>query len=136
MADHSSVTGYPHDGQDGSDESFGRLQGQAARCSPAAAYPNREHEVADSAARRRALHCIEQIRGDLDVLERRLKQGGSTVSADGADGHRVAGLVYDLGLNLQALETLRDVREWHAADLADDRRSRRRSTTALDDRCR
>jgi hypothetical protein len=82
-------------------------------------YPNREHQNADQAATRRALHCLDGIESDVTILRRRLTQTGSTVSVDGADSGGLALRVRDLTEYLTVLETLRDVREWHALDQRD-----------------
>ncbi len=76
-------------------------------------YPNREHENADRAAMRRALHTLEGIRGEANDLHLRLSRD-QRVDAD--DAQVISGKVRDLTGYLAELATLRDVREWHAAD--------------------
>ncbi len=75
-------------------------------------YPNKEHEAADKAAVRRALHCLENIEADVAILRRRLTKTGSTVHIEGADVRGIAGQVNQLTEYVTILETLRDVREW------------------------
>lgn len=94
-------------------------------------YPNREHEQADRAARRRALTAILHLTEELTTLTHRLDDPRAQV--DGSETQRLTTLTRDLtehltilGRSLDAiemyssLETLRGVREWHAADQAGD----------------
>lgn len=79
-------------------------------------YPNREHQVADAAAFRRAARAIDDIAAEIAVLKHKLHTSAGETRLDGDDTQRITGLVRDLTLNLAILGTLRDVREWHAAD--------------------
>lgn len=81
-------------------------------------YPNREHRVADEAALRRALASLESIETAAGIVRQKLlRRPDAWVDRDGARLLAVA--VGQLTENLQILETLREVRGWHAADLAD-----------------
>ena len=77
------------------------------------AYPNREHQNADKAATRRALKALDEIIDHARLVRRRVENGAS----DGSDTHILSDEVRKLTVNLGILEALRDVREWHAADL-------------------
>lgn len=79
-------------------------------------YPNPEHERADKAARRRALRNLDNIEAEIAIIRRRVTQTGSTVQPDGDDTQVMASNVRDLTVNLAALSTLAEVREWAAAD--------------------
>jgi hypothetical protein len=79
-------------------------------------YPNREHRAADEAARRRAVASLEQIETEAKNLAANLAGGWSPM---GADARHLAETVTRLGEALTVLETLRDVREWHALDQRD-----------------
>lgn len=79
-------------------------------------YPNCEHENADKAARRRALSGLRGIIEDAQALVRRI-EGDHAV--DGADARRLTDKGIDVAINLAAMETLREVREWHGADQAE-----------------
>lgn len=76
-------------------------------------YPNRKHESADKAARRRAETALADLAGEAALLRRALK-GGRNV--DGLDVRRLSELMLSLTRDLSVIGTLRDVREWHAAD--------------------
>jgi hypothetical protein len=78
-------------------------------------YPNREHQAADQAAMRRALKALTDIKGEAEDLHLRLSRD-QRVDAD--DAQTITGKVRDLIGYLAELATLRDVREWHAADQA------------------
>lgn len=78
-------------------------------------YPNREHKNADEAARRRALAGLRDIVEDAQALFRRIENG---YEPHGTDAQRLADKAVAITVSLSALETLRDVREWHAADTA------------------
>jgi hypothetical protein len=80
-------------------------------------YPNHEHENADKAARRRALRGLRDIIEDAEALARRIETG---YEPHGTDAQRLADKAVSIAANLSALETLRDVREWHAADKAEE----------------
>lgn len=85
-------------------------------------YPNREHENADKAARRRALRALETITSEAETLQRALRLQptlpgpGRRVDAD--DTQVMSAAVQQLTGYLAELGTLHDVREWHAADAA------------------
>lgn len=78
-------------------------------------YPNREHEAADKAAMRRSLAALSSIISEANDLHYRLSQD-QRVDAD--DAQTINSKVRDLTGYLAELGTLRDVREWHAADQA------------------
>lgn len=80
-------------------------------------YSNREHQNADQAARRRALTAIDHMKQELSSLERRITYSGTHV--DASETQRLASLVRDLTEYLAVQETLREVREWDAADQAE-----------------
>ncbi len=79
-------------------------------------YPNREHQVAVQSAHRRALRNLETIKSLGAALTSRLNAGHPV---DGSEARGIAEANIRLTENLQILETLREVREWHSADLAD-----------------
>lgn len=79
------------------------------------AYPNREHENTDKAARRRALQALSDIEGEVAFLRKRINDG----IADGDDTSTLAQRAVDVTRQFGRLEALRDVREWHAADNKD-----------------
>jgi hypothetical protein len=79
-------------------------------------YPNREHQNADRGAHRRALANLETIAAAAGIVRQKLEQG---YTCDGSDARLMAVSVGQLTENLQILETLRDVREWHALDQRD-----------------
>jgi hypothetical protein len=79
-------------------------------------YPNREHQVADEAARRRALAALDHITDEAEGRRQRILAGRPT---DGDDTQTLTSLVRDLTVHLTVLGTLRDAREWHAADQAE-----------------
>lgn len=78
-------------------------------------YPNREHYNEDKAARRRAGARLDLIATELAMLRKRIE----TEQADGADTATITTLVRDLSENFAIIGTLRQVREWHAADAAE-----------------
>ena len=79
------------------------------------AYPNHEHELADKAARRRAITALEELAEQSGIMQRRLERG---FDADGDDSQRLHGAVREVTQNLSIPGVLREVREWHAADMA------------------
>lgn len=81
-------------------------------------YPNREHENADKAARRCALKALDGIESEMLSLRRRLTYNDRN-APDGDETQRIAALTRDLIQHLSILGALREVREWHAADLAE-----------------
>lgn len=81
-------------------------------------YPNREHENADKAARRRALKALETIKDEVQILSGTLALG-STARIDADAAQTIAGKVRDLAGYLAELGTLYDVREWDAIDRTD-----------------
>jgi hypothetical protein len=78
-------------------------------------YPNREHEREDHAARRRALAALRHLTDEAEILAARIASG----IVDGDDSQRISDLARDLTQHLSILGTLRQVREWHAADTAE-----------------
>ena len=80
------------------------------------AYPNREHENADKAARRRAVKALEGIAEETAILSRKLANG---IRVDGDDSQTINGLVSALTVQLSVLGALHEVREWDAADRAE-----------------
>jgi hypothetical protein len=80
-------------------------------------YPNREHERADKAARR-ALQAVDDITEQLALLRRTLDVPDRRVDADTGQG--LAEQVRKLTGFLAEMGTLYDVREWHAADRAEE----------------
>lgn len=82
-------------------------------------FPNREHEKADNAARRRAGKALDEIESEIGILRHKLARTGRADTTDGDDSQLIASKVRDLIQHLTALGVLRDVREWHAADMAE-----------------
>jgi hypothetical protein len=76
-------------------------------------YPNREHENTDKASRRRALQALSDIEGEVARLRKRVERD----LADGDDTSTLAQRAADVTRQFGRLEALRDVREWHAADI-------------------
>ena len=76
-------------------------------------YPNREHEAADRAARRRTLNTLEAIVSEAALIRQRVDNGRPV---DGDNTQMLSSLVRGLTGYLAELGTLRDVREWDAAD--------------------
>lgn len=83
----------------------------------ATGYPNREHENADKAARRRTLKAAGDLIQAAALIAKRVELG----IAEGGDTSRLAGLARDLTEHVAVLGALRDVREWHAAGQAEER---------------
>ena len=79
-------------------------------------YPNREHENADKTARQQAIAALDAILGDAEILKRRLANGTYT---DVSDATSLTSEADAVAHHLAVLDTLRDVREWHAADQAE-----------------
>jgi hypothetical protein len=79
------------------------------------AYPNREHEKADKAAARRALNSLAAIEEQVRILRAKIE---SRHTVYGSDAGHITDNARNLTEHLQTLEVLRDVREWHAADMA------------------
>jgi len=79
------------------------------------AYPNKEHERADEGARRRAMDALTELAGEAALLRRRLADGRNP---DYTDAESLERLVRKLTRDLSVLGTLREVREWDAADKA------------------
>jgi len=84
-------------------------------------YPNREHERADKAARRRAITALDDIIADARMLQRRLEGDGYALG--GSDVQNIVSKAVAAAVQFSALETLSDVREWHAADQATEARA-------------
>jgi hypothetical protein len=78
-------------------------------------YPNREHENTVNSATRRALSALDAISENVDLIRGKLA-AGTVDAADARYLQEQAGRMFEY---LTTLETLRDVRDWHAADLAD-----------------
>ncbi len=78
-------------------------------------YPNREHENADKAAKRRASKALTDIAYEVNILGRRLEAG----TVDGGDTNILSDRVRQLTQHLSTLAALREVREWHAIDQAE-----------------
>lgn len=83
-------------------------------------YPNREHANADKAARRRAFQALADIEREVTFLRRRIE--GDV--ADGDDTSTLNQRAADITRHMSVLESFRDVREWHAADQAEEAASR------------
>jgi siroheme synthase (precorrin-2 oxidase/ferrochelatase) len=80
-------------------------------------YPNREHENADRAARRRAISALTSMSDEAMEFAAKLQAGVSTPYA--SDAQKFQHWTSQLLENLTILETLREVREWRAADEAE-----------------
>lgn len=78
-------------------------------------YPNREHQKADEAAKRRALKALDDIEAEAKLLRRVISDNRRV---DGDDSRAIAGIVRDLTVHLSILGALYEVREWDAADKA------------------
>jgi hypothetical protein len=79
-------------------------------------YPNREHANADKNARQQAIAALDDIARDAEILRRRLAAGSYT---DVSDGTTLAAKAGEVGRRLAVIATLREVREWDAADKAE-----------------
>lgn len=77
-------------------------------------YPNREHANADKAARRRAITALGNLITDAQAMAKRLNDPDATIYME--DGRRFQDSSDRAAAELTRLETLREVREWHAAD--------------------
>jgi hypothetical protein len=78
-------------------------------------FPNREHEKADNAARRRATTAIDNIVEEVLQLRKTLERGPE----HRLDGDDAQALMYNCGQlvgHLGEVGALYDVREWYAAD--------------------
>jgi hypothetical protein len=80
-------------------------------------YPNREHQNADLAARRRALSSLDIIEAEVSLMRGKLNRDDTYV--DGSDTQILMTAVRNLTERVATIETLRDVREWHALDQRD-----------------
>jgi len=80
-------------------------------------YPNREHQNADAAARRRALAALDHMVNEAEILRQRIERR----QADGDDTQRIANLARDITQHVSILGVLREVREWHAIDQTETR---------------
>lgn len=80
-------------------------------------YPNREHEQADKTARQQAIEALDAIAGDAAVLRRRLAKG---TYADVSDAQSLVAKAVEVTRRLAVPDTLGRVREWHAADQAEE----------------
>jgi hypothetical protein len=79
------------------------------------AYPNREHENEDRTARQQAIEALDALAGDAAILRRRLSNG---TYADVTDAESLIAKAGQVAHRLAVLDTLRQVREWHAAGTA------------------
>jgi hypothetical protein len=79
-------------------------------------YPNREHRKEDETARRQAMASLQDIIDNAKTLERRLANGTYT---DVSDAQTLVAKSAEVTRRLAVLDTLRLVREWHAADQAE-----------------
>ena len=77
-------------------------------------YPNREHRSLDMQARQRARRALLAIAEDAEAIRRRLNDPAAYI--DSSDTRRMAEEVATLAGQLNTLEVLRQVRQWHAAD--------------------
>ena len=77
-------------------------------------YPNREHQDADEAARRRALAALDDIQKEAAWLRKRIAGG----FADGDDTSTFAERAADVIRCVGVLGAFRQVRAWHAAGQA------------------
>lgn len=75
-------------------------------------YPNREHKVADEAAKRRALAALDHMVQEIETLRTRITRD----IGDGDDSQRLSSLMRDVTQHISILGALRDVRAWHALD--------------------
>ena len=80
-------------------------------------YPNREHQREDETARQRAVADLQDIINDAKTLQRRLANGTYT---DVSDAQTLVARAAEVTRRLAVLDTLRQVREWHAADQAEE----------------
>lgn len=80
-------------------------------------YPNREHQTLERSARRRAAHLLGQMEAQAKVLRAKVASDHSYV--DAADAGWAQEMAGKLREQLTIIETLREVREWHKADVAD-----------------
>lgn len=81
-------------------------------------FPNREHMKADQAARRRALKALDSISDEIQLMRVILGRGPDT-RMDAQNADVMQSKLHDLTGYLAELGTLHDVREWHAADQAE-----------------
>lgn len=79
-------------------------------------YPNRETWNKDRAAKLHALSALATIEEHAATLKRRIEGGYEPY---GSDAHRFTDSVTQLTVAFTTTETLRDVREWHALDVAE-----------------
>jgi hypothetical protein len=80
-------------------------------------YPNREHQNADRAARRRAGAALSGIEAEVATLRRLL--ANPEASPDEDDTQLIASHVRDLTGHLGRMGALHEAREWAAADRAE-----------------
>lgn len=85
---------------------------------PEVTYPNREHKAADQTAVRRALHTLEGITANCEILRKRLT-GASPATVSMEDARGIIDRAGQLAELFARIETLRDVREWADADAAE-----------------
>ncbi len=77
-------------------------------------YPNREHQREDETARQQAMAGLQSIIDDAKTLQRRLANG---IYTDVSDAQTLVARAAEVTRRLAVLDTLRQVREWHAADV-------------------
>jgi hypothetical protein len=94
-----------------------RRTARPANTAAGAVYPNREHRNADRASRRHAAIALHELQGMALRLAQKLDTGSSEFEATDAD--RLAEQVGKARAAFAELAILRDVREWHAADVAE-----------------
>lgn len=80
-------------------------------------YPNKESFVAAKGARRRALSALDSLEEDAVALKRRIEH--AAYGPYGSDAQRFMGDALKLAVEFAAMELMRDVLEWHAADKAE-----------------
>jgi hypothetical protein len=93
-----------------------RRTARPANTAAGAVYPNREHRNADRAARRHAHVALHELEGMALRLRQKLDTGSSEF--EGSDADRLAEQAGKARTAFAEIAILRDVREWHAADLA------------------
>jgi hypothetical protein len=81
-------------------------------------YPDREHQNADATARRRALAAVAALTDELNLMRAALERGPE-YRVDTEMAQVISAKAQTLSGFLGELSALYDVREWHAADLAE-----------------
>lgn len=85
-------------------------------------YPNREHQVAEKIARRRAQQALDDLAQHAQSLRNLLDSKDADVSAGDAD--RFQNSVSNLRTSLAEMAILADSLRWHEADIDDRERAR------------